>query len=298
MRKFLPTLLFAALALPLSLRAQEPEFFSLPDPVTNEYLDTVQIRRQSRPNNNWLVGGFGGATFLSGYFNPTWASEIAMHAPTWGFSIIKNATMMNMFPNVGLEFGFQYSYEGYRFKRSKETGNIRYVSSTYAYEAVMRVPEVFVLTHGHFDVSDHFKIMAKVGLYGGYRETVDRKAFWEHPEIDFNPAAATLEKFESVKNTFQADENRWTAGLAGGPGIAIIFDPIEIHINAMIKWGWITFYDPDFTGEGYYYRYAYPLDGVLSLGLYYQLTPRVGRSRADLRRLAREMAEREKYRLP
>ncbi len=285
-------LLIALLLLvPASLLAQEPEFFSLPDPVTNEYLDTVQIKRQNRPNNNWLIGAFGGATLLNGYFNPTWASEIAVHYPTYGFSIIKNATMMNMFPNVGLELGFQYTWEGYRFKYSKETGNVRYVSSTYAYEAAMRVPEIFVLTHGHFDISDHFKILAKVGFFAGYRESVDRKAFWEHPNITFNPTDAVREKFESVRNTFQDDENRWTGGMAAGPGIAIMFDPIEIHINALVKWGWITFYDPDFTGEGFYYRYAYPLDAAVTLGLYYQLTPRVGRSRGDLRRLAREMAE-------
>ena len=286
-------LVILSMLFPLALSAQEPEFFQLPDSITVEYLDTVQLQKQNRPNNNWLIGGFGGATFLNGYFNPSWASEIAMHYPTYGFSIIKNATMMNMFPNVGLELGFQYTWEGYRFKRSKETGNVRYVSSTYAYEAAMRVPEVFMLTHGHFDISDHFKLMIKVGMYGGYRQTVDRKAFWEHPEITFNPSDAVKEKFESVRNTFQDDENRLTAGLAGGPGIAIMFDPVEIHINALVKWGWITFYDPDFTGQGYYYRYAYPLDAAITFGVYYQLTPRVGRSRADLRRLAREMAEQQ-----
>ena len=286
-------LIILSMLFPLVLSAQEPEFFKLPDSITVEYLDTVQLQKQNRPNNNWLIGGFGGATFLNGYFNPSWASEIAMHYPTYGFSIIKNATMMNMFPNVGLELGFQYTWEGYRFKRSKETGNVRYVSSTYAYEAAMRVPEVFMLTHGHFDINDHFKLMIKVGMYGGYRQTVDRKAFWEHPEITFNPTDAVKEKFESVRNTFQDDENRWTAGLAGGPGIAIMFDPVEIHINALVKWGWITFYDPDFTGQGYYYRYAYPLDAAITFGVYYQLTPRVGRSRADLRRLAHEMAEQQ-----
>ena len=282
------------------LHAQEvlPEFYSLPDPVTNEYLDTVQIVKQTRPNNNWLIGVYGGATGLMGYFNPTWSSEIAMHYPVWGFSVIKNATMMNMFPNVGLEFGFQNNYEGYRFKRSKETGNLRYVSSTYAYDVVMQVPEAYMLTHGHFDISDHFKLLVKVGIYGGYRLNVDRKAFWEHPEISFNPTDAVQAHFNDVKNTFQDDENRWSAGLMGGPGFSIMFDPFEIHVNAMVKWGWITFYDPDFLGTGYYYRYAYPLDAAVTIGLYYQITPRVGRSRRDLRRLAREIvteANRNEY---
>jgi len=281
----------AILASCLFLHAQVemPDFYSLPDSITNEYLDTVQIIKQKRPNDNWLIGAYAGATGLMGYFNPTWSSEIAIHYPVWGFSIIKNATMMNMFPNVGLEFGFRNNYEGYRFKRSKETGNVRYVSSTYAYDAVMQVPEVYLLTQGHFDISDHFKLLLKVGAYAGYRLNVERKAFWEHPEIDFTPSAATLAHFNDVKSTFQDDENRWTAGLMGGPGFAIMLDPFEIHFNAMVKWGWITFYDPDFLGDGFYYRYAYPLDAALSIGLYYQLTPRVGRTRRDLKRLAHDL---------
>jgi len=276
----------------LPLRAQNdllPDYFALPDEITPEYIDSVEVPSHRRPNDNWLIGAYGGATGLKGYFNPVWSSEIAMHYPVWGFSIIKNATMMNMFPVVGLEFGFQYNYEGYRFKRSKETGSLRYVSSTYAYETCMEVPEIYLLTHGHIDIGDHFKILIKAGIYGGYRLTVDRKAFWEHPEISYTASDELQAKFDSMKNTFQDDENRLSAGLMAGPGMAIMFDPFEIHINAMVKWGWITFYDPDFTGEGIYYRYAYPLDATLQVGLYYQLTPRAGRSRAELRRLAREM---------
>lgn len=285
-------LLILLLFVPMLLRGQEyPEFFSLPDSITNEYLDTVQIPSHKRPNNNWLVGGFGGVTLLSGYFNPVWATELAMHAPTWGFSVIKNATMMNMFPNVGLEVGFQYTWEGYRFKRSKETGNLRYVYGTYAYDAAIRVPEVFMLTNGHFDIGDHFKLLVKAGMYGGYRESIYRKAYWEHPEIDYTPTDAMASNFESIRTTFLDNENRYTAGLSFGAGFGIMLDPIEIHFNALVNWGFITFYDPDFLGEGIYYRYAYPLDGAVTVGLYYQLTPRVGRTRGELRRLAREMAE-------
>jgi hypothetical protein len=288
-------LLILFLFVPILLRGQEyPEFFSLPDSITNEYLDTVQIPSHKRPNDNWLVGGFGGVTLLSGYFNPVWATDLAMHAPTWGFSIIKNSTMMNMFPNVGLEVGFQYTWEGYRFKRSKETGNLRYVYGTYAYDAAIRVPEVFMLTNGHFDIGDHFKLLVKAGMYGGYRESIYRKAYWEHPEIDYTPTDAMASNFESIRTTFLDNENRYTAGLSFGAGFGLMFDPIEIHFNALVNWGFITFYDPDFLGEGIYYRYAYPLDGAVTVGLYYQLTPRVGRTRGELRRLAREMAEKNK----
>ena len=39
----------------------EKEFFSLPDSVTNEYLDSLQIT-VAKPNDYWMIGGYGGAS--------------------------------------------------------------------------------------------------------------------------------------------------------------------------------------------------------------------------------------------
>lgn len=72
MRKRLLILLVALLAFPVLSRAQidlEAEFFSLPDSVSNEYLDSLKLQ-VAPPNDYWMVGVYGGASFAYGYFNP------------------------------------------------------------------------------------------------------------------------------------------------------------------------------------------------------------------------------------
>jgi flavin-dependent dehydrogenase len=72
-----------------------------------------------------------------------------------------------------------------------------------------------------------------------------------------------------------------------------MFDPIEIHLGVQLKWSWSSFYQPD-KFSPYYYSFAYPLDGAVTLGVYYQLTKRRGHTRAALRRMARDMVAEEK----
>ena len=61
---------------------------------------------------------------------------------------------------------------------------------------------------------------------------------------------------------------------------------------ANLKWGWSPYYEPDYYSP-YYYRYAYPLDLNITLGVYFQLTKRYGRTRSALRKMAREAVEKE-----
>jgi flavin-dependent dehydrogenase len=72
-----------------------------------------------------------------------------------------------------------------------------------------------------------------------------------------------------------------------------MFDPIEVHLGVQVKWGWSPFYKPD-TYSPYYYRFAYPLDGAVTLGVYYQLTKRRGHTRSALRRMARDFVAEER----
>ena len=48
-----------------------------------------------------------------------------------------------------------------------------------------------------------------------------------------------------------------------------------------------TLYDPDYYSK-YYYRYAYPSNIVISLGLHFQLSKRTGKTRHQLKMEARE----------
>jgi len=293
MRKaVIPVLLALTLAaLPLSAQENkkkkaidlEEEFFQLPDSVTNEYLDSTPLPKKARINDYWMVGVHGGVSLQYGYFNPPRQTRFYPNLPVWGVSITRFATMMNTFPNLGMEVGFQHNYEGYNFKEfevDKET----YRQDVDGYhQAYMEVPEVFVLTHGHIDMGQYVKINIKAGMYGGYRMNIHRIHDNEY-SVYHDPAIA---------NEFRDTDNRWSYGVQGGLGFGLMFDPIEVHLGVQVKWGWSSFYKPDVVSP-YYYRFAYPLDGAVTLGVYYQLSKRRGHTRPALRRLAREYLEQER----
>ena len=298
MRKaIIPVLLALTLAaLPLSAQENkkkkaidlEQEFFQLPDSVTNEWLDATPLLKKVRINDYWIVGVHGGVSLQYGYYNPPRQTRFYPNLPVWGVSITRFATMMNTFPNLGMEVGFQHNYEGYNFKEYEVDGidgKDTYRQDIDGYhEAYMEVPEVFLLTHGHIDMGQYAKINLKLGVFGGYRMNIHRIHDNGYSHVYHDPAIA---------NDFRDTDNRWSYGLQGGLGFGLMLDPIEVHLGVQVKWGWSSFYKPDVVSP-YYYRFAYPLDGAVTLGVYYQLTKRRGHTRTALRRLAREYLEQER----
>ena len=289
MKKYI--LLTALLVAALPLGAQEKketrkkhtidldeEFFHLPDSVTDDYLDNASLPKAARINDYWIVGVHGGVSLEHGYFNPSRDVHFYPKMPVYGFSITRFATMMNSFPNLGMEFGFQHNYEGYKFKEFEMNGEIYIHDIDGANEAYMEVPEVFLLTHGHIDMGRYVKINLKGGMFGGYRMNITR--IGSHVESEY-------------VNAFYDTDNRWTYGIQGGLGLGLMLDPIEFHVGVQIKWGWSPFCPPD-KYSPYYYRYVYPLDGAVTFGVYYQLTKRRGHTRSSLRRMARQYVTEER----
>ena len=289
MKKYI--LLTALLVAALPLFAQEKketrkkhtidldeEFFHLPDSVTDDYLDNASLPKAARINDYWIVGVHGGVSLEHGYFNPSRDVHFYPKMPVYGFSITRFATMMNSFPNLGMEFGFQHNYEGYKFKEFEMNGEIYIHDIDGANEAYMEVPEVFLLTHGHIDMGRYVKINLKGGMFAGYRMNITR--IGSHVESEY-------------VNAFYDTDNRWTYGIQGGLGLGLMLDPIEFHLGVQIKWGWSPFCPPD-KYSPYYYRYVYPLDGAVTFGVYYQLTKRRGHTRSSLRRMARQYVTEER----
>ena len=271
---FLAVLLVTA----FTARAQvdlDKEFFSLPDTVTNSYLDSLKIE-VSPPNDYWAAGVYGGASLQFGFWNPSRLTTGHWAFPVYGFSVIRYYTMFGIFHNMGLEFGAQQNYEGYEFKFNEET-QYRATESG-AYKVTMKVPEAFFLSHFHIDIGEHFKLLAKIGIYGGYRTSISRT-------LDDAFIGSTYEQYV---NSFRDYDKRWTYGLQGGLGAGLMFSPFEFHLDVRVKWGWESFWEPDYASK-YYYRFAYPLDGAITFGVYYQLTPRYGHTRSQLKKLARKM---------
>lgn len=234
---------------------------------SDAYLDTVNVNRVFEVNDYSLLGVEYGVSFNRMSFNPPYSQTTLFVPNTFGVFYTRYGKMFGYLPYFGFKLGLRYSHEGYKFKEDEED---RYVPSIEgATQAVMDVIEVPFMAHMHLD-GLHYKVMLDIGIYGGYRKSIKR----------------TGENIpESLVNSFKDTDRRFDYGLCGGLGFGLVFDPVEFHVNANLRYSWGTIYDPDYASQDYF-RFAYPFDVMVTAGVYFQLTRRTGRGKAQLRREA------------
>ena len=262
MRKFIAILLLFGLAVP-ALRAQ----------ATFDADTTLQETpaKKAMINDYIMIGVNYGVTFSNMAYNP------AKHNRAWQFNpnyvsvtFTKFSKMFDNIPMFALVVGVAHGYEGFGFLRDPSTGRSQEVDG--AEQATIEVFEIPALAQVHIDFHPA-KIMANIGVYGGWRNSISRSGPNLEPEY---------------ANAFRPYENRWEYGLQGGAGFALMFDPVEIHFNALLRWSWSSLYAPDSASQ-YYYRYAYPMDIIATVGVHFQLTKRSGKTTSQLRREAKEI---------
>ncbi len=237
------------------------------DAYSDIYLDTVQVNRVFEINDYSLIGVEYGVSFNRMSFNPPYTQSTLYSPNTFGVFYTRYGKMFAYLPYFGFKVGLRYSHEGYKFKENKDTKVTPTVEG--ATQAVMDVVEVPFMAHLHLD-GLHYKVMAEAGIYGGYRMNIKRTG----ENVD-----------ESIMNSFLDTDRRFDYGLCGGIGFGLVFEPLEFHINANVRYSWGTIYDPDYYSKDYY-RFAYPFDVMVTAGVYFQLTRRTGRGKAQLKREA------------
>lgn len=277
MRRYLPyILLAAALLLGGSLTAaagndRQPrrarrDTVSYPD----TYLDTVSINRIFQLNDYMMIGFEAGAGFNRMQFNPPYSQSWRFTPEYYELTFTRYGKMFGYMPYFGLKIGFSYGHEGYRMEMNEETGYISRISG--ATECVYDVAEVQTLAHFHYDVG-HFKLMADVGPYGGKRLSIER--IGDSVEDD-------------IRYSFLDSDRRFDYGLKGGAGFALVFDPVEFHVNAKVRYSWSNLFEPDYRSQ-YYYSFAYPLDVMVTAGLHFQISKKTGKTKGMLRKEAKRI---------
>jgi hypothetical protein len=237
---------------------------------SDEYLDTVKLEKKFTLNNYSSIGVEYGVSINRMWFSPSMTQSSLVCPNTIGIFYTKyHNKLFGYMPYFGYKVGLRYTTEGYKFKEDKETGRTQTIQG--ATEVKMDFAEAIMMAEFHVDMM-HFKLYADAGIYGGYRLNIDR-------------TGANVP--DSIKTSFLDTDRRFDYGFVGGVGFGIIFDPFEFRVGGEFRWGWGTLYDPDYYSE-YYYRYAYPINIMINAGIYFHLTKRYGRSKAQLRREARE----------
>lgn len=243
--------------------------------------DTVAfVRPKGMVNDYSMIGVNFGPTFSRMVLNPSGYHQRWLYNP-WYVSLtyIKNMKMFDFLPYFGYQVGIAYAHEGYQFAENEKSHYLHRIDG--ATEASYSMVEVPFLIHGHFDAS-HFKFMLNAGPYIGYRLSIERRG-----QLSTDTDAL------AIANSFVEHDRRWDYGIYAGVGFALVFDPIELHFNAIgHAWSWGSIYAPDSNPEPYkkyYYRFAYPMDINFTFGIYFQLGKRYGKTSAQLRHQAYEI---------
>lgn len=249
------------------VKTQTCDSLAIPLTYSDTYLDTVKINRVFEVNDYSLIGVEYGVSFSRMSFNPVYTQSTLFVPNTFGLFYTRYGKMFSYLPYFGFKAGLRYSHEGYKFKENKETGAMPDIEG--ASQAIIDVVELPFMAHMHLD-GLHYKIMLDLGIYGGYRLNIKRTGDYVE---------------EALANSFKDTDLRFDYGICGGLGFGLVFDPVEFHVNVNVRYSWGSIYEPDYVSKDYY-RFAYPFDIMATAGIYFQLTRRTGRGKAQLKREA------------
>lgn len=277
--KVFPSLVLLLIAFSAAF-AQEPD--SLVLDFSDEYLDTVKIDHSAELNNYYMIGFSYGSVIPGMMFNPSYSQERDFLWGDWCINFSHYEKMFDYLPYFGWSIGLEYTWEGYHFKTNKETGETFEFFKERSRAIRMRVLEVPFLLQIHKD-SRFSKVYAQAGIYGGYRTSVER----------FGPNVE-----EEYRYAFYDTDIRWDYGFQGGVGLALVLDPVEFHIGAGLRYSLSSVFTPNSLypeGSGFedrnsvYYRYAYPLDFMITAGVQFHLSKRFGKTRQDIKKEAKSI---------
>lgn len=243
------------------------------DTLSNEFLDTLNINKKLVLNDYSMIGIQGGVGLSQVMWNPKYKQEMIFMPVNFGILYTRYGKMFGYMPYFGFQAGIFYTKDAYQFKYNEEYDYTYTIEG--AEKAIIDVVEVPILFQFHYDMWN-FKIMAQVGPYAGYRLGIQRFA---------GENGSVSKRYE---HDFTPTDRRFDYGIKGGAGIGLVFDPIEIHIMASYKHAFASLYDPDHYSQ-YYYRFAYPSSLVVSAGVHFQLTKRSGKTKASLKKEAKDM---------
>ena len=245
----------------------------LADTLTNEFLDTVTVKKKLKLNDYSMIGVQYGAGLSQVMWNPAQNQNMLFIPMNVGVTYTIYGKMFGYMPYFGFQAGVFYGHEGYEFEYNEEKDYTYKIEG--AEKALFEVIEVPVLSHLHIDFW-HMKIIAQIGCFAGYRLSIER--FPGH----------TGNVSPDLQHSFLPTDNRFDYGLKGGLGFGLVFEPIELHFQAMYKHSFSTLYAPDYYSQ-YYYRYAYPMNLIVSAGIHFHLTKRSGMTKKEIRQKAKSI---------
>lgn len=243
------------------------------DAITDAELDSIDVRKKLVINDYSMIGVQYGVGLSQVSWNPSQKQDMVFVPYNLGITYTHYGKMFGYMPYFGLQVGLFYGQEGYQFKYNEDKDYTYTIAG--AEKALMEVVEAPIMFQFHYDMWN-FKILAQIGCFAGYRLSIER-----FPGKTGNVS-------DEVRYSFLETDRRLDYGIKGGVGFALVFEPVELHFQAMYKHSLASLYEPDHASK-YFYRFAYPSNIVLSVGTHFHITKRSGKTKSEIKKMAREM---------
>ena len=88
--------------------------------LTNEYLDTLSIKKNTEINDYSMIGVHYGMGLSRVMWNPTQQQDMLLMPYNIGVTYTKYGKMFGFMPFFGFQIGLLYTQEGYQFKYNEE----------------------------------------------------------------------------------------------------------------------------------------------------------------------------------
>ena len=134
-----------------SLAAASLDSIDLVPLFSDEYLDTVKMKKAKSINDYTMIGVQYGVSLSQMRFNPTKRQGMLILPYNFGITYTRYGKMFGYMPYFGFQTGVLFGQDGYVFKKNKETGDYN-ESVDGATKAVYSYAEVPLLAHLHIDV--------------------------------------------------------------------------------------------------------------------------------------------------
>ena len=148
-----------------------PKFDDKRPVLTDEYLDTVTIKKSTKVNDYSMIGVHYGVGLSRVMWNPTQKQDMVFMPYNIGITYTKYGKMFGYMPYFGFQAGILLTQEGYQFKYNEDRDYTYKIEG--AEKAIMDVIEMPLMAHMHFDFWN-MKILANIGCYAGYRLSIER----------------------------------------------------------------------------------------------------------------------------
>lgn len=222
--------LLLIVALTAALTASAQDNFIFEMPDDFADLDTLQ--HPARFKSIHMIGVSYGVNYSGVTSSPKIGHEKIWTYNSIGVYYTYYHALWDQLFNFGIQFGAKHGYEGY-------------TSSWGTLGETCEVIEVPLISQFKIDFSI-FRLLVNLGTYGGYRLSTNKEGGFD--------------KFDQ----------RYDYGVIGGGGVAIVFKPFELHLEANYKYAFASMYHTNKLSD-IYWLYTYPQNVMLSASLHFHL---------------------------